>query len=148
MESLVLGDAMLGAEISIDKPILAEMLAHAREILPLECCGLLTGEGNHTSGIRRATNQLASGTAFFMPPEELFEFFRVLRASGEQLTGIYHSHPGSPAVPSPRDVEEYHYRDVCYWIISLAEREPDIRCYRWGKMTFEEIGYEVVTADS
>jgi proteasome lid subunit RPN8/RPN11 len=130
--------------ISIEKYVLAAMLAHAREAWPLECCGLLTGEGDHTSGISRATNQLASGTAFFIPPDELFEFFRALRASGRQLTGIYHSHPRGLAVPSLRDVEEFHYRDVCYWIVSLAEREPDIRCYRWGKMTFEEIGYEVV----
>ncbi|RPJ59931.1 MAG: M67 family peptidase [Acidobacteria bacterium] len=132
------------AAVSIDRPILAAMLAHAREALPLECCGLLTGEGNHTSGIRKATNQLASDSAFFIPPEELFEFFRALRGSVLQLTGIYHSHPRSSAVPSARDIAESHYRDICYWIISLAGREPDIRCYRWGKMTFEEIGYEVV----
>ncbi len=131
-------------KISIDKPILAEMLAHARETFPQECCGLLTGSGAHTSGIKRATNQLASRSAFFIPPEELFEFFRALRASGQEFTGIYHSHPRGPKVPSQRDVEESQYRDVCYWIISLAEEEPDIRCYRWGKMTFEEIGYEVV----
>ncbi len=134
-------------KISIEKSVLAAMLAHAREAWPLECCGLLTGEGSHTSGIRKATNQLASAVAFFVPPTELFEFFRGLRDSGRQLTGIYHSHPRGPAAPSLRDVEEFHYRNVCYWIISLAEEEPDIRCYRWGKMTFEEIEYEVVTAD-
>jgi len=131
-------------KVSIGKEILTAMLAHAREVWPLECCGFLTGQGARTSGIRRATNQLVSGTAFFVPPEELFEFFRGLRASAEEFTGIYHSHPRSPAAPSPRDIAEFHYPDVCYWIISLAEEEPDIRCYRWGKMTFEEIKFEVV----
>ncbi|MFB3904446.1 MAG: M67 family metallopeptidase [Acidobacteriota bacterium] len=133
-------------KVSIEKSIVAEMLAHARESSPIECCGLLTGEGDHTSGIRKATNQLASRFAFFIPPEELFDFFRALRASGRQFTGIYHSHLTGPAAPSLRDLEEFHYREVCYWIISLAGRVPDIRCYRWGKMTFEEIGYEVVEA--
>ncbi len=131
-------------KISIVKAVFTGMLAHAREAFPQECCGLLTGSGAHTSGIRRATNQLASRSAFFIPPKELFEFFRVLRASDRQFTGIYHSHPRGPRVPSQRDVEESQYRDVCYWIISLADKEPDIRCYRWGKMTFEEIDYEVV----
>jgi len=130
--------------ISIERSVLAEMLAHAREAFPQECCGLLTGSGAHTLGITRATNQLSSSSAFLIPPEELFEFFRALRASGREFTGIYHSHPRGPKVPSQRDVEEFQYPRVCYWIISLAEEEPDIRCYRWGKMAFEEIDYEVV----
>jgi proteasome lid subunit RPN8/RPN11 len=130
--------------VLIKGAVLDAMLAHARETFPLECCGLLTGSARHTSGITRATNQLASSHAFFIPPEELFEFFRALRASGREFTGIYHSHPRGPIGPSQRDVEEFHYRDVCYWIISLAQEEPDIRCYRWGKMAFDEIGYEVL----
>lgn len=132
------------SKITIEKSILAEMLAHARASFPQECCGLLTGFGNHTSGITKATNQLASRSAFFIPPQELFEFFRRLRTSGQDFTGIYHSHPRGPVMPSLRDVEEFQYPDICYWIISLADQEPDIRCYRWGKMAFDEIGYEVL----
>lgn len=131
-------------KILIDKAILDEMVAHARAASPLECCGLLTGTRDHTWGIRRATNQLASSSAFFIPPEELFDFFRSLRGSGREFTGIYHSHPNGRAIPSLRDIDEFHYPDVCYWIISLAGKEPDIRCYRWGKMTFDEIGFAVL----
>jgi len=132
------------SKVTIQAFVLAAMLEHAREAWPIECCGLLTGQGTHTSGIRRATNERLSTSTFFIPPPELFDFFRSLRATGEEFTGIYHSHPNGPAIPSTRDTQEFHYREVCYWIISLEGPVPDIRCYRWGTMTFEEIGYEVV----
>jgi len=129
--------------IRIQRSILQEMITHAREAFPLECCGLLIGKGRHIWGIRRATNQLARPDAFFIPPEELFDFFRFLRATGQDLAGIYHSHPHGPPIPSKRDVAEFHYHESSYWVISLAG-EPDIRCYQWGTMTFDEIEFETV----
>jgi [CysO sulfur-carrier protein]-S-L-cysteine hydrolase len=127
----------------IDMKILDRMVSHARKAAPLECCGLLAGRKDHTTMIRPMTNEAASRTAFFVPPKELFDFFRWLRTSDLELTGIYHSHPSSPPVPSEKDERDFHYRQVAYWIVSLADRDPDVRCYRWSKMGFEEIEFEV-----
>ena len=119
------------------------MAAHALREAPLECCGFLTGTGQKIDGIVRAVNQERSQTAFSVSPSDLFDFFRGLRRSGRRFLGIYHSHPSGVAVPSDRDVRESHYPDVSYWIISLLHSPPDIRCYRWGRMGFEEANFEV-----
>jgi proteasome lid subunit RPN8/RPN11 len=127
----------------IGRKAFERMVAHARASWPAECCGFLTGRGNATSGIREATNAAESGSRFFIAPAELFDFFRTLRTSGLEFTGVYHSHPQTPATPSERDAREFHYRDVNYWIVSLEGREPEVRCYHWRGAGFEEVGYRV-----
>jgi [CysO sulfur-carrier protein]-S-L-cysteine hydrolase len=122
----------------IRRGVLDEIQRHALEEYPLECCGLLTGQGNLIETCVRATNQNASGREFFIPPSELFAFFRRLRFTGEEFLGIYHSHPLAEAFPSPLDVENFFYREVSYWIVSLLDSQPDIRCFKWSKMGFEE----------
>lgn len=131
------------SKILIARRVLAKMIEHAQERFPEECCGLLAGKRNHTSVIVRASNLLASPSAFFVPPEELFDFFRSLRSSGLDFTGIYHSHPEGPSGPSERDQEEFHYPEACYWIVSLAQAKPDVRCYRWVRIGFEEQDFGV-----
>ncbi len=55
-------------------------------------------------------------------PEELFAAQRVMRERGEELLGIYHSHPRSPKpVPSETDVRLAYYPSAIYFIIGLAK---------------------------
>jgi [CysO sulfur-carrier protein]-S-L-cysteine hydrolase len=128
----------------IRKKALTALREHALAEYPSECCGLLSGRGGLIETCVRATNQRASSQEFFIPPQELFAFFRRLRADSEQFLGIYHSHPRSEAIPSPRDVAEFYYPEVSYWIISLLAPAPDIRCFSWGKMGFIEREYRVI----
>jgi [CysO sulfur-carrier protein]-S-L-cysteine hydrolase len=47
------------------------------------------------------------------------------------IVGAYHSHPRSPAVPSPVDLREATFPDFLYVIVSLAApHAPDVRGYR------------------
>jgi len=47
------------AELVIPQQILDDMIAHARELAPHECCGLLAGTGNVVSRIYRIKNIVA-----------------------------------------------------------------------------------------
>ncbi len=119
------------------------MVEHAHREYPLECCGLLSGSGWEIDGIRETGNQRQSRSEFSIPVEELFAFFRELRRSGREHLGIYHSHPTSRSLPSSRDVAEFHYPGVSYWIVSLKGEEPDVRCFRWDERDFKNVDFEV-----
>ena len=122
------------------------MVEHARREYPLECCGLLSGSGGNIDGIRATGNQRQSREEFFVPVEELFAFFSGLRRSGKEHLGIYHSHPTSRSRPSSRDVAQFHYPEVSYWIVSLKGVEPDVRCFCWDQRGFKNVDFEVYGA--
>jgi proteasome lid subunit RPN8/RPN11 len=42
-----------------------------------------------------------------------------MREQGEELFGIYHSHPHSPAEPSDTDLRQAGYPEALYLIVSL-----------------------------
>lgn len=127
--------------VTIPSVLLDAMIRHAQAEAPLECCGFLTGRGGRIDSIVPAVNQLRSRTAFSVAPTELFDFFRGLRRSGKELLGIYHSHPHSRPVPSVRDIEEFHYPGVSYWIVSPAGDDAEVRCYRLRGTAFEQIPF-------
>ncbi len=124
--------------------VLEGMVEHARRASPIEACGFLAGRGNMIDRLIPATNERNSPTGFSVPVAELFDLFRLLRAEGLSLLGIYHSHPAAAAVPSRRDYECFFYPAVSCWIVSLATDPPDIQCFAWGKMDFERIEFIVV----
>ncbi len=119
------------------------MVEHARREYPLECCGLLSGRGRDIDSIQATGNQRRSQKEFFVPLEELFAFFQGLRQSGQEHLGIYHSHPHSECLPSPRDVAEFHYRGVSYWIVSLQGEKADIGCFLWERVGFKSVSFRV-----
>ncbi len=116
--------------IAVEAGLIDEMVAYARRCLPEEACGFLVGRSGTVERFVPAPNALRSRTAFEVEPRFLFDLFRQLRSSGEDLLAICHSHPTRPAVPSARDVAEAHYPDCAYVIVSLAGAEADIRAYR------------------
>jgi len=105
------------------------MVAHAREESPLECCGLLVGAGDRIDEAVRAPNLKNSPAAYLVDPAVHFATLRRVREEGRAILGAYHSHPHSAAVPSPTDIEEAHYPDFVYVIVSLEQFVPEIRGY-------------------
>jgi [CysO sulfur-carrier protein]-S-L-cysteine hydrolase len=65
-----------------------------------------------------------------MDPREQLGAFRDMDANGEELVGIYHSHPASQAYPSPTDRAESHYPDAVYVLVSLRGEPPEMRAFR------------------
>ena len=46
------------------------------------------------------------------------------------MIGAYHSHPHSPAWPSPSDVAEAYYPEFIWIIASLAGADPELKAFR------------------
>ena len=131
--------------VSIHWKVLEQMIQHARDAYPLECCGLLSGSGETIDQARQTSNQSRNSQQFSVPAEELFAFFKELRQTGRRHLGIYHSHPRSESLPSARDEAECHYPEVSYWIISLKEEEPDIGCFKWRQGGNERVPFRVIS---
>ena len=134
------------------------MVAHARDLDPFECCGILGGTdgtvveqyriANTVAKDQRAvqvfneaevkylgelTERAKAEVAYFMDPKELLAAFKDMRTRGLDLTAIYHSHTHSPAYPSQTDVGLAYYPDAAYLIISLEDKaKPDLQAY-WIK---------------
>ncbi|MGH7232344.1 MAG: Mov34/MPN/PAD-1 family protein [Nitrospiraceae bacterium] len=144
--------------LTISRAILDDMVAHARELAPFECCGLLAGAKGTVTRQYRITNTVAKDSqaievfeqarvkqlghlsettraevAYFMDPKEMLAAFKDMRERQIELAVIYHSHPHSPAYPSTTDIGLAYYPDAAYVIISLEETaQPDIQAY-WIK---------------
>ena len=109
------------------------MLAHARAARPEECCGLVGGRGGVAEAVYPARNAAADPlVAYEVSPEALFASQREMRARGQELLAIYHSHPRS-ADPSPSgaDVRLAFYPSAVYFIIGFGRGgEGVLRAFR------------------
>jgi proteasome lid subunit RPN8/RPN11 len=111
----------------IPRAIYEQMLAHAREEVPNECCGLIGGADGEARTLYRATNSEASPLRYNLDPQDQFRIMREMEDAGEELAAIYHSHTHSPAYPSQTDISLASYPDTVYLILSLAEGEEPLR---------------------
>lgn len=102
------------------------LLAHARDDLPNECCGLLGGGPDRVPRtIYRAVNAEASPLRYSLDAKDQFRIMQEMDRAGEDLVGIYHSHTKSAAYPSQTDINLATYPGIAYLIVSLAEGEEE-----------------------
>ena len=114
----------------ISPELVEEMVAHAREDLPNECCGMIGGRDGEATRIVRVANAAASPLRYEMDAQGQFDALKEIEGKGEELIGIYHSHTRSAAYPSQTDVNQaVAWPEQIYVIVSLAEEEPDVRAY-------------------
>jgi len=86
--------------------------------------------------IRCANVHPTPTTRYVIDPREQLKAFRSIDAAGEELIGIYHSHPVSQPYPSPTDRAEAHYPDAVYVLVSLRTGTPEVRAFRIGADDF------------
>jgi proteasome lid subunit RPN8/RPN11 len=126
---------------------LSEMFAHAREMSPAECCGLIGGRGHQAQTVYRLRNVARDRRiGYEAAPEELFAAQRRMRERGEELLGIYHSHPRSvDPVPSETDVRLAYYPSAIYFIIGLGANTETLRAFRISERdaSWEPLEYKV-----
>jgi proteasome lid subunit RPN8/RPN11 len=120
----------------IAQSLIDEMVAHAREDLPNECCGMVGGKGDVATSVYRAENEFASPLRFGVASGDLFRITQTeMPDRDEELVAIYHSHTATPAFPSQTDVNmaEKSWPDAVWIIVSLENPdEPDVKGY-WLK---------------
>ncbi|MCC6140530.1 MAG: M67 family metallopeptidase [Nitrospira sp.] len=119
------------ADLTIPQSILDDIVAHAKELAPYECCGLLAGTNKTVSQLYRIRNIVAlegaqnlstfdpakaahlerlspaerAEIAFVMDMQEFSAAKKDIRKKGLDLQVVYHSHPHDPARPSVTDIK-------------------------------------------
>ena len=126
----------------IEQRYIDEMIAHAREDAPNECCGILAGEDGRVLQLYRAINAEQSPYRYSVDSRDLFRIHRECEARGWEFVGIYHSHTFSEAYPSATDVRLGFWPEALYFLVSLRDGDnPDVRAYHIldGRVSEEEL---------
>lgn len=108
------------SRIKLPRTVVNALLTEAQHSPAEEVCGLISSRNGEPLAVYPVRN--ASDTPeklFTMDARSQIDAMRRMREQGEELFAIYHSHPHSPAVPSPEDIEQAAYPDALYLIISL-----------------------------
>jgi len=126
--------------LTIPASMARELVAYARSELPYEACGLLAGdlESGVASTFHPARNAMGSPYRFDIDAGDLVRILHGIEADGQELIAVFHSHPGSAAVPSPTDLREAHY-PVLQLIASLQGPAKVLRAWRIAGTTAREV---------
>ena len=135
--------------MEIAKRYVDEMVSHALEDDPDECCGILAGPDGRVVKLYRMTNTERSPYRYSMDPKEQISVDREMDDNGWELLAIYHSHTHSAAYPSSTDVRMATWPDgtsiwpdAQYILVSLEDHDnPPVRAFRItdGSVTEEDL---------
>ncbi|HVD94331.1 MAG TPA: M67 family metallopeptidase [Vicinamibacterales bacterium] len=125
--------------MKIRQEILDQIVAHAVEELPNECCGLLIGTPDIVEDAARARNAKRSRTRFQVEPADHFAAIRRARAAGFEIIGAYHSHPSGPSGPSETDRTRLTDPTMFHVIVSLAHGTRTVRAFRLADGNFSPL---------
>jgi proteasome lid subunit RPN8/RPN11 len=114
----------------IPRAIFDDLIAHAREDAPNECCGMIGTKDGRAVQAFRTRNAAASPLRYEMDPNEQLKVYNAIEDAGLDLGAIYHSHTRSEPYPSQTDINLAAWPDSLYLIIGVAGDEPDLRGYR------------------
>ena len=128
--------------LKLDRSYVDEIIAHARQDVPNECCGIVAGRNGDATKLYRAVNAEASPYRYNVDPKDLLRIYRDLESKGWDVLVIYHSHTHTEAYPSPTDVRLAAWPEAYYLIVSLADAaSPVLRAFRIndGQVKEEEL---------
>jgi [CysO sulfur-carrier protein]-S-L-cysteine hydrolase len=126
----------------IARELYEQMIAHAREEAPNECCGMVGASDGRAVSVHRAVNVEASPLRFRIDPEEQLELHNRIEEAGLDLGAIYHSHTRTEPRPSQTDINFAKLWPGVLWIIvGLGGDEVDVRTWRIddGKVSDAEL---------
>jgi [CysO sulfur-carrier protein]-S-L-cysteine hydrolase len=130
--------------LRISRALLDEVIAHAREEAPNECCGLIASRDGSAVSVRRVRNIHASPLKFEMDHREQYDATTAIEDAGLDIGAIYHSHTRSAPIPSQTDVNLAKWWPEPLWlIVGLESDEPDVRAWKIVDGTVSEAVLEV-----
>ena len=129
----------------IAQSLIDEMVAHAREGLPNECCGMVGGKDGVATEVIRVVNSAATPLRYEMDPQGQYNALKAIEDGGGELLAIYHSHTKSAAYPSQTDVNQaVAWPDQVYVIVSLADPDsPDVKPYLLKDLKIADVALDV-----
>jgi [CysO sulfur-carrier protein]-S-L-cysteine hydrolase len=139
--------------MDISQELLGQILAHAREDVPNECCGVVAalpasdGAPPRATRVRRARNVHASPKRFEIDGKDVLAAMNEFEDAGWEIGAIYHSHTHTPPYPSQTDINFAAAWPGVEWIIvGLANpAAPEVRSYLIEKGAVREVEIEQIT---
>jgi proteasome lid subunit RPN8/RPN11 len=139
------------SKIKVVKTAYQQIIEHAKEAYPNECCGALVG---HVMGGRKVfsaermtnTNTDRAHDRYVIDPHEFNLIDKVSRSQGCEIIGFYHSHPDHPNRPSEEDRKSGQL-DYSYIIVSVqGGTEVSAKCWIFNdeKAPFSEEKIELI----
>jgi proteasome lid subunit RPN8/RPN11 len=126
--------------------IYGQIVAHAREEAPNECCGMIASVDGRAVEVFRATNSAASPLRYVVDSRDLYRITMEIEDRGWHLGAIYHSHTRSEPYPSQTDInlalnkdKQQNYPGTLYLIVGLAGAEPVMRAFDISALRVEEV---------
>jgi len=131
--------------MKISQDLVDEMVAHAREDLPNECCGMVGGRDGEATEVVRVVNAAATPLRYEMDPQGQYNALKQIEDNGGELLAIYHSHTKSAAYPSQTDVNQaVAWPDQVYVIVSLADADsPDVKAFMLKDLKIADAEFKV-----
>ena len=127
--------------LSLPRPLVNKILAHAQKNSAVEVCGLIGSDGA-TEKNYYAIDNVANNPdcRFLMDAPQQIKAMKEMRKKQQTLFAIVHSHPTADASPSLLDIKENDYKDAFYIIISLNTKGVlEMRAYCQRKDNMIEI---------
>jgi proteasome lid subunit RPN8/RPN11 len=121
-----------------------EMVAHAQEDVPNECCGVVSSIGGTAQQVHRAINAAASPLRYEIDSKDFLRIYNLIDDAEQEVGAIYHSHTRSAAYPSQTDINLALWPDALYIIVSLAEDQPDVRAFAIVERKVAEVTLEII----
>jgi proteasome lid subunit RPN8/RPN11 len=136
--------------VRIARPLYDEIVAHALEDAPNECCGIVATVEDEATRVYRAENVHASPFRYQFG-NDLPRIVAEIDDAGWTLGAIYHSHTRSEPRPSQTDINlalapgsgEPMWPGSLYIIVGVAGAEPEVRAWRIESTTPEEVALSV-----
>lgn len=115
----------------ISRTLLDEILRHAREEFPNECCGIVATSDGAATKVFPAENIHHSPTRFEIDGRQVMRIQSEADEQGWDLGSIYHSHTRTGAYPSQTDVNfAQNWPGMVWLIVSLEDPErPSVRTF-------------------
>ena len=127
----------------LPRPLLEEIVAHARAEAPNECCGMIAARNGEAVAVHRARNAAASPLRYEMDGMEQYRIQTAIEDAGLDLGAIYHSHTRSDPIPSQTDINLAFYPEALYVIVGVKGEEPDVRAWLIADGAYTEQPLEI-----
>ena len=130
----------------IPAPIIEEMISHALEDAPNECCGMVSARDGEAVAAHRITNSAHSPLRYEMDAREQLKVeFGEIYDRDLEVGIVYHSHTRSAPYPSQTDINLATHPEAVYVIVGVKDREhPEVRGFRIRDGAVDEVELTII----
>ena len=129
--------------MKIARALLDDIVEHAHQDAPNECCGVVSAEGDDAREVFRLENTAHSPLKFVVGAD-LVPVWEGIEDAGLRIGAIYHSHTRTAPYPSQTDINfAARWPGVEWIIVGLDDGSVDVRSFVIDGGDVREVALEV-----